>query len=131
MAEGFLNSHCGEFFDAQSAGLEPGTVNPLAAEVMQELGIDVSSRPSQEVFDVWKGGTVFAYVISVCSEAEAAGCPIFPGAAQRLHWSFPDPSKVQGTHEEKLEQVRAIRDTIRARIEQWCEEVCHAEPAGA
>ena len=124
MAEGFLNARCGNFFAAQSAGLEPGTVNPHAAEVMRELGIDISTRPSQAVSDVWTRGTIFRYVISVCSESEAGGCPIFPGPTKRLHWSFPDPSKVEGSHEEKLAQVRAIRDMIQRRIEEWCAEVC-------
>ena len=131
MAEGFLNAHCGEYFAAQSAGLEPGTVNPLAADVMQELGIDISAKASQAVFDVWRDGPVFGYVISVCSETESAGCPIFPGPAKRLHWPFPDPSKVQGTHDEKLQQVREIRDMIRAQVEDWCAEVCTRETATA
>jgi arsenate reductase len=131
MAEGFLNAHCGEFFVAQSAGLEPGTVNPLAAEVMRELDIDITCNASQAVFDVWTRGPVFTYVISVCDESEAAGCPIFPGPAKRLHWSFPDPSKVEGTPAQKLQQVREIRDMIRARIEQWCDEVCPAANSDA
>ena len=125
MAEGFLNARCGEFFEAQSAGLErASTVNPLAAEAMQEIGIDISQKAGQEVFEVWKSGPVFAYVITVCHESEAAGCPMFPGAAKRLHWPFPDPSHVQGTHAEKLAQVREIRDMIRTRVNEWCAEVC-------
>jgi arsenate reductase (thioredoxin) len=124
MAEAFLNAECGDFYEAQSAGLEPGTVNPLAAEAMDELGIDIRQKPSQAVFDVWRNGPVFSHVITVCHESEAEGCPIFPGAAQRLHWSFPDPSKVQGDHEQKLAQVREIRDTIREKISGWCRENC-------
>ncbi len=124
IAEGFLNARCGELFEAQSAGLEPGDVNPLAAEVMRELQIDVASKPSQVVFDVWSSGQIFAYVITVCSESEASGCPIFPGPTKRLYWSFPDPSRVTGTNEEKLAKVREIRDAIRARIEEWCGEAC-------
>jgi len=124
MAEAFMNAECGEFFEAQSAGLEPGTVNPLAAEVMGELDLDITRNPSQAVFDVWKSGPVFAYVISVCHESDTKGCPIFPGPTKRLHWSFPDPSRVEGTQEEKLAQVRKIRDAIRDRVESWCGEVC-------
>lgn len=128
MAEAFLNAHCGEFFEAQSAGLErASSANPLAAEVMHEIGIDITGKPGQEVFDVWKCGPVFAYVITVCHESEAGGCPVFPGPAKRLHWPFPDPSQVQGTHAEKLGQVREIRDMISAQVQQWCAEVC--EPA--
>ena len=76
------------------------------------------------VFDVWKSGPVFAYVVTVCDESSAEKCPIFPGPTRRLHWSFPDPSTLTGTHAEKLAAVREIRDEIRARIEAWCDEVC-------
>lgn len=125
MAEAFMKARCGGFFAAQSAGLEPGSsVNPLAAEVMSEIGIDISRTPSQEVFEVYKSGELFAYVITVCHESEASGCPIFPGPAKRLHWPFPDPSKVTGTHQEKVEQVRRIRDAIRAQVEEWCAMNC-------
>jgi arsenate reductase len=130
MAEAFLNAGCGDFFAAQSAGLEPGTLNPLAIEVMREVGIDISKKKTQAVFDVFKAGLLFACVITVCAESEAAGCPIFPGPTQRLHWSFPDPSKAQGTHEEKLKQVRQIRDAIHARVTDFCEEHC-GEKVGA
>lgn len=124
MAEAWLNHICGDYFEAQSAGLEPGTLNPLAVQVMSEVGIDISQKRTQEVFDVFKSGQLFAYVVTVCDETSAERCPIFPGVSKRLHWSFPDPSRVSGTDEEKLEKVREIRDQIRARIEEWCEEVC-------
>ena len=124
MAEAWLNHTCGEFFEAQSAGLEPGTLNPLAVKVMAEAGIDISKKKTQAVFDVFKSGQLFAYVITVCDETSAEKCPIFPGPATRLHWTFPDPSQVEGSEATKLEQVRAIRDEIRGKIEQWCYEVC-------
>jgi arsenate reductase len=124
MAEAWLNNTCGDFFEAQSAGLEPGTLNPLAVEVMQEVGIDISNKKTQAVFDVFKTGQLFAYVVTVCDETSAEKCPIFPGPTRRLHWSFPDPSQATGSENEKLEQVRAIRDEIRQKIEEWCEEVC-------
>ena len=124
MAEAWLNYICGEFFEAQSAGLEPGTLNPLAAEVMREAGIDISDKKTQAVFDVFKSGQLFSHVVTVCDESSAEKCPIFPGPTKRLHWSFADPSRVTGTNEEKLRQVREIRDEIRAKIEEWCEEVC-------
>src|SRR4051794_28119757 len=124
MAEAWLNEICGEHFEAQSAGLEPGTLNPLAVQVMQDVDIDISQKKTQAVFDVFKSGQLFAYVITVCDETSAEKCPIFPGPAKRLHWSFPDPSTVTGTAKEKLRQVRAIRDEIRQKIEEWCEEIC-------
>ena len=124
MAEAWLNHTCGEYFEAQSAGLEPGTLNPLAVQVMAEAGIDISSKKTHAVFDVFKSGQLFAYVITVCDEASAEKCPIFPGPATRLHWSFPDPSALIGSREERLQGTRKVRDQIRARIEAWRDEMC-------
>jgi len=124
MAEAWMNHICGNEFEAQSAGLEPGSLNPLVVEAMSEVGIDISHKGTQRVFDVWKSGPVFAYVVTVCDESSAEKCPIFPGPTRRPHWSFPDPSTLTGTHPEKLAAVREIRDEIRARIEGWCNEVC-------
>ena len=126
MAEAWLNQICGDQFEAQSAGLEPGTLNPLVVEAMAEVGIDISHKRTQRVSDVLESGTVFAYVITVCDESSAEKCPIFPGSAKRLHWGFPDPSVLTGAPEEKLAAVRTIRDQIRAKIEAWCDEVCVA-----
>lgn len=128
MAAALLNQRCGDFFEADSAGLEPGKLNPLVVELLAEIGIDISRNKTQAVFDVFKSGQLFAYVITVCDESEAAGCPIFPGVTTRLHWSFPDPSKLTGSNQERLEGTRKIRDQIRDRIEVWCDEVCVSEP---
>jgi len=128
MAEAWLNRLCGDHFAAESAGLEPGMINPLVMEVMKEAGIDLSQKKTQAVFDVWKSGRMFEYVITVCADAEAKGCPIFPGVAARLRWPFPDPSQATGAREEQLQQVRQIRDDIRTMVEQWCETVCGDEP---
>lgn len=124
MAEAFLNQICGEQFEAYSAGLEPGKLNPVVVEAMNEIGIDISGNQTKAVFDMVRSGKTFAYVITVCDEASAERCPIFPGVTTRLHWSFPDPSAFQGNHEDKLARTREIRDTIKARIEEWCGEVC-------
>jgi arsenate reductase len=124
MAGAFLNQICGEDFEAHSAGLEPGKLNPIVVEAMQEAGVDVSGNRTRAVFDFIKAGEMFAYVITVCDEASAERCPIFPGGGTRLHWSFPDPSKFQGTAGEKLAQTREVRDAIRQQIENWCAEVC-------
>jgi arsenate reductase len=123
MAAAWLNHVCGDYFEAQSAGLEPGVLNPLVVKVMQEAGIDLSRNKTQRVFDVWKSGQMFQYVVTVCSEAEAEGCPIFPGVTTRLHWPFPDPSKLTGTEAEKLQATRKIRDEVRTKIETWCDEL--------
>ncbi|HSV63760.1 MAG TPA: arsenate reductase ArsC [Chthoniobacterales bacterium] len=124
MAEAWLNQICGDHFAAESAGLEPGTLNPLVVEAMGEVGIDISKKKTQAVFDVFKAGKLFSYVITVCDETSAERCPIFPGVTKRLHWSFPDPSTLVGFHDAKLNEVRKIRDQIRTRIEAWCDEVC-------
>src|ERR1043166_1114513 len=131
MAEAFLNQICGEQCEDQSAGLEPGKLNPIVVEAMKEVGIDISGNQTKTVFDMFKSGTIFAHVITVCDEASAERCPIFPGVTTRLHWSFPDPSAIQGTHDEKLARTREIRDTIKAKVEDWCAEICPAVVSGA
>jgi len=131
MAEAFLNRICGEEFEAHSAGLEPGRLNPVVVEAMREIGIDISGNRTKAVFDEFKSGKMFAWVITVCDEASAERCPIFPGVAKRLHWSFPDPSGFSGAPDEKLARTREVRDLIKRKIERWCAEVCGtAAPAG-
>ncbi len=124
MAEAFLNSICPDDFEAVSAGLEPGELNPLAVEVMREVGIDISHNQTKSVFDLFKKGKLFAYVVTVCDEASAERCPIFPGVTQRLHWSFADPAALRGSRDQQLAQARIIRDQIRDRITAWCDEMC-------
>ena len=124
IAEELCNQMCGDEFQASSAGLTPGTVNPLAVEVLKEIGIDISGKATRDVFDVVKSSQVFAYVITVCDETSAERCPIFPGVTTRLHWSFPDPAQFQGTWEEKLEQTRAVREQIRAQLAEFCTQHC-------
>jgi len=126
MAAALLNKTCGEFFEAESAGLEPGTLNAIVVESLQEIGIDISKNQTHRVFDVWKSGQTFQFVVTVCSEAEAEGCPIFPGVTTRLHWPFDDPSKFTGTHQERLEKTRRVRNQIAAKIDSFCEEQCVA-----
>ena len=126
MAEAFLNEKCGSEFEAHSAGIEPGKLNPIVVEAMQEVGIDISGNKTKSVTDMIKSGKSFSHVITVCDETSAERCPIFPGITRRLHWSFPDPSAIQGTREQKLERTREIRDMIKTRVEKWCGEVCTA-----
>jgi len=116
MAEAFLTHLAGDRFDASSAGLEPGTLNPLAVEAMAEAGIDISANRTKGVFDFFKSGAMFNYVITVCDGASAEKCPIFPGITQRIHWGFADPAALAGSHEEKLAATRRIRDEIRVAV---------------
>jgi arsenate reductase (thioredoxin) len=120
MAEAWMNQLCGERFVAESAGLEPGTLNPLVVAVMKEVGIDISGKSTRSVFDVYKLGAMFSYVITVCDESAAEACPIFPGPVKHIHMGFTDPSKVEGSEQEKLSQVRVIRDSIRKAVEAFC-----------
>lgn len=122
MAEAFLNQLGGDRFIAQSAGLEPGELNPLAVEVMKEVGIDISGNKTNSVFDFFKSCALFHYVITVCDEASAERCPIFAGITKRQHWSFSDPAALKGSHEEKLIATRGIRDEIRAAVVSFIDE---------
>jgi arsenate reductase len=124
MAEAFLNQVCGEHFEAQSAGLEPGKLNPFVIEVMREIGFDLSSNRTKAVSTLLGAGQRFDWVITVCDESSAERCPVFPGPARRLHWGFPDPSGFQGTREEKLVRTREVREAIKEKIRRWCSEVC-------
>ncbi|MGB6601681.1 MAG: arsenate reductase ArsC [Candidatus Cybelea sp.] len=125
MAEAFLKSICPSEFEAASAGLEPGELDPLAVEIMREAGIDISRNQTKSVFDLFKTGKLFAYVVTVCDETSAERCPIFPGVTKRLHWSFADPAALRGSRDERLAQARIIRDQIRDRIAAWCSEASH------
>ncbi len=114
MAEGLLRALGGEQFEAYSAGTEATHVRPLAIRAMTELGIDISGQQSKTLDRYLR--EPFDKVITVCDSA-AEACPIFPGAKEQIHWSFPDPSKATGSEEEQLAVYRSVRDAIRARIE--------------
>ena len=108
MAKAFVNRYYGERFEAESAGLEPGKLNPLAIEAMAEDGIDISTYATKSVEEILRAGKSYDYVVTVCDETSTERCPAFPGNAKRLHWSFPDPSQFTGIHVEKLEDVRVM-----------------------
>ena len=114
MAEGMLRAFGGGGFEAFSAGTEATHVRPLAVRAMAELGIDISAQESKTL-DRYLDQS-FDAVITACDQANEA-CPVFFGARRRLHWSFPDPSKAQGTDEQQLGVYRQVRDAIRERIE--------------
>jgi arsenate reductase len=123
MSEAFLNHYFGERFEAESAGIEPGKLNPVVVNAMKEIGIDISGNKTKSVFDYFMQGKRFEYVITVCDKKAAERCPIFPGVAERIHWSFSDPSALQGSYEEKLEGTRKIRDQIKDKVKLWAEEI--------
>jgi arsenate reductase (thioredoxin) len=124
MAEAFLNQRCADEIAAESAGLEPGELSPLAVAAMKEVGIDVSGKATKSISEVLQSGRHYDYIVTVCDDAEAERCPVFSGGGKRLHWSFPDPSTLQGSWDERLAKTRNIRDAIQARVESWCGEIC-------
>lgn len=123
MAEAFLNAMAGDRFKAESAGLSPTRIHPLVVEAMAEVGLDLSGSKADSVFEFFKEGRLYDYVITVCDEPEEKECPMFPGIARRLNWPFDNPEAFQGTHGERLAQVRRVRDEIRASLQKWLEEL--------
>ncbi len=119
MAEELLRKIAGDRFNVESAGLDPGTLNPYAVAALKEEGIDISGKKTVSAFDLLKQGRYYTYVITVCDETSAESCPIFPGCRERFHWSFPDPSKFTGTEEEIMGRVREVREQIREKISEW------------
>ena len=114
MAEGLMREMDGTTFEVASAGVSPTQVRSEAVEVMKEIGIDISQHFSKDV-DRFVADN-FDYVITVCDNANER-CPVFPGHAKRIHWSFADPAQVEGDEATKLSAFRTIRDQIKARIE--------------
>jgi arsenate reductase (thioredoxin) len=119
MAAAYLRALGGDRFEVESAGLEPGKLNPLAVEAMLRDGINISNAPTQSVFELFKSGRRYEYVISVCDGASAERCPIFPGVTNRLNWSFDDPASFTGPQEARLERTVAVRDKIRAEVDRF------------
>jgi len=116
MAEAYLNFFAEGRLLAESAGLEPGTLNSDVVDVLKEEGIDISMKKTQGVFELFKQQKQYDAIIAVCSPAVSARCPIFPGRAKRFNWPFDDPSKLSGSREEILAQTRAIRDQIKQQV---------------
>ena len=122
MAEALLRKHADHWFEVESAGFEPRSVLPAAVAAMERIGIDIGEAQAKSVFDLFRAGRIYHYVVTVCDEATAEQCPIFPGVCERLHWSFPDPSDAP-TEAAQLELAVAVRDQIDARIRLWLQEL--------
>lgn len=117
MAEAFLNKLGADKYFAQSAGIEPGKLNPLVVEAMREIGIDIGNNKTKTVEGFLPESNTFDYIITVCDETSAERCPVFPGKSQRIHWSFRDPSAFTGTYEVKMNAIREVRDEIKSKVE--------------
>jgi len=122
IGEAYLKKFGDGRFEAESAGLEPGALNPFVVRALAEDGIDIAGKPTRDVFELYKAGKRFHYVITVCSKEAAERCPIFPGVHEKLHWPFPDPSTFRGSDEEILSQVRGVRDQIKEAMRKFVEE---------
>jgi arsenate reductase len=118
MAEAFLRKYGGDEFEAYSAGLEPKGINPNTNHVMEEIGLSLSGQYSKHIRE-YMGKVHFAYVITLCDDAEASCPATFPGISQRLHWSFEDPAAFVGSNDEKLSEFRKVRDRIERAIKEW------------
>jgi arsenate reductase len=116
MAEAFLNKYGKDRFEAESAGLEPGSMNPAVVKVMQESGIDLSGKGTQGVTELLRTGRKYDAVITVCDAASAEKCPVFPGVQKRIAWSFADPSALEGDQEKVLWHTRKVRDEIEKAV---------------
>jgi len=116
MAEAFFNKYAHENESAESAGVEPGELNPYVIRAMAEKGFDISNNRTKCVFELYKEGHHFSHVFAVCDQDAAEQCPIFPGVMKMVSWSFKDPSTFTGTDSEIMEQVRGVRDSIEEHI---------------
>jgi arsenate reductase len=120
MAEGLLRHDFGDRFEVFSAGTKPSFVRPEAIAVMSELGIDLSGHRSKHVSEFVNHS--FDYVITVCDNAKES-CPVFPGTVQKIHWSFEDPAAIEGSEAARQAAFRSARNLIRARLEEFGNEV--------
>ena len=118
MAEGLVNHDLGDRIEAFSAGTEATRVNPRAARVMAEIGIDLSGHRSKTLDEFT--GEPFDYVITLCGDANEK-CPLFFGGVQRQHIGFQDPSRLPGSEAEVLPEYRRVRDEIRQRMREFFE----------
>jgi arsenate reductase len=125
MAECLLRTLAADRFDATSAGIEPGTLNPMAIEAMREAGVDISRQQAKDVKELLKEH--FAYVITVCDLARERA-PIFPFTPNLVHWSIYDPESAQHSAEEKRIIFRRVRDEIRAKVESFLSETTKKKP---
>ena len=116
MAEGLLRKMAGDRFDVESAGVAPSAVRSEAIEAMSEVGIDISGHRAKSVDEFTD--QQFDYIITVCDNARES-CPVFPGNAERIHWSFDDPAAVQGDDQTRLAAFRRVRDEIRHRLDRF------------
>jgi len=116
MAEAFLNKLGQGLFISESAGLEPGVLNPDVVEVMHEVGYDISQNKTKSVFEFYREGKRYHYVVKVCDQINGQKCPIFPSTIKVLDWNHEDPAEFKGDREQRLAQARELRDSILKNV---------------
>lgn len=123
IAEAILNFKYGHMFQAESAGINKKDINPLAIEAMKDYGLDISGNSIDSVFDFYKEGRIYQYVITVCSKEAEKQCPIFPGIQKRFNWNLEDPDTYAGTYQENYKRALILRDEIEKRIDDFVKSV--------
>lgn len=122
MTEEFIRQICGDGVHMESAGIAPGSINPVVAQLLTEDGIDIAGKKTQGVHDLHATANSFDYGIAVCDPEAAQKCPAFPAEKKRFHLAFPDPPIAAGTMKETLASIRRIRDLIPSRVVVFCGE---------
>jgi len=102
----------GKDIRAESAGLEPGNLNPFVVKALLEDGIDIEGKETRSVVDLFNANREYDYVITVCSREAEQKCPIFPGLTTRMNWPLEDPADYTGTEAEIMPKVRALQKAI-------------------
>ena len=128
IAEGLTRALSHDSLIAASAGLEADAVNPLALDVMREIGIDISTQKSKPVRDFLKEH--FAFVITVSDMAKERS-PIFPFTPHLMHWDLPDPIRGNASPEEQKQALRHVRDAIHAKVESFLSDTAVKESVHA
>ena len=119
LGEALATTHPSGLFKGYSAGSTPGgKINPFAAEIANELGMDPSSLKSKS-WDVFseRNAPVMDFIITVCDHAAGEVCPFWPGKPATAHWGFPDPSQVQGADLEKRAAFNEVMNGLKRRLD--------------
>ncbi len=116
IAEALLKKYGEDRFIVESAGFQGDKILPLAINVLAEEGIDISDKKPNDIFEFFKQGRQYNYVITVCDSARAKQCPIFPGLDARIHWDFDDPRDFTGDEIQKMAQMRILKDGIKEEV---------------
>lgn len=119
MAEEFFRKLGGDLFEVESAGIEPGKLNPFVVQALKDEDIDIEGKGTQSAFDLHQAGNSYDYVITVCDPEAAERCPIYPGTVKRMHWPFKDPSSFKGSDDERLKGTRIVMSEIKDKVQSF------------